>query len=243
MCGSPLLSRGQKSHQRSGRVTGQLNIAKNLNAANTEPGADIDFTESPFQLLINCSELRSFLFTVTTPIDFILVLLYQMLLLQIQIYSVQKFSFVKSPRSPMFQCPTRELFLLLTKDFQQSLLPRYCLARRRPSSNKWLPQSACNQSQNRRIVFKYLLPLKQHQIWLQPWTTKIILCIVSWQVARWGESGGRGLWLASWHLPHLLLGHLKVIIAGSDGGNATVTLQHLHRHSHHSPSETIDQFP
>lgn len=60
MCGSPLLSRGQKSHQRSGRVTGQLNIAKNLNAANTEPGADIDFTEFPFQLLINCSELRSF---------------------------------------------------------------------------------------------------------------------------------------------------------------------------------------
>ena len=31
-----------------------------LNAANTEPGADIDFTEFPFQLLINCSELRSF---------------------------------------------------------------------------------------------------------------------------------------------------------------------------------------
>ena len=168
MCGSPLLSRGQKSHQRSGRVTGQLNIAKNLNAANTEPGADIDLTESPFQLLINCSELRSFLFTIITPIDFILVLLYQMLLLQIQIYSVQKFSFVKSPRSPMFQCTTRELFLLLTKDFQQSLLPRYCLARRRPSSNKWLPQSACNQSQNRRIVFKYLLPLKQHQTRLQP---------------------------------------------------------------------------
>ena len=101
MCGSPLLSRGQKSHQRSGRVTGQLNIAKNLNAANTEPGADIDFTEFPFQLLINCSELRSFLFTVTTPIDFILVLLYQMLLLQIQIYSVQKFSFVKESNVPM----------------------------------------------------------------------------------------------------------------------------------------------
>ena len=33
---------------------------KPLNAANTEPGADIDFTEFPFQLLINCSELRSF---------------------------------------------------------------------------------------------------------------------------------------------------------------------------------------
>ena len=187
--------------------------------------------------------MRSFLFTVTTPIDYILVLLYQMLLLQIQIYSVQKFSFVKSPRSPMFQCPTRELFLLLTKDFQQSLLPRYCLARRRPSSNKWCRSLLAINHKIGGLSLNTFSPLKQHQIWLQPWTTKIILCIVSWQVARWGESGGRGLWLASWHLPHLLLGHLKVIIAGSDGGNATVTLQHLHRHSHHSPSETINQFP
>ena len=102
----------------------------------------------------------------------------------------------------------RELFGNLSSDrrFQHSLLARYTSD---AGGRQMAAQSANNQSQS-WILFKYPFP----QTWLaETWTTRGIpncrhchrLPVPGGcQVNARPESGGRGLWLSSWHLPRHL---------------------------------------